>query len=118
VAQEFQPRMFGNEMGEFCSLAKKHYPRKDQQCGQWDVCTIDKIVMELQRHEQWPQAEAGGCFQVVQFNVTHVYQPRKPFIISKHHNQSETQIILFTLAQIKYHTLHSFMLVFTLKSPT
>lgn len=39
---------------------------------------------------------------MVWFNVTHVYQPQKPFIISKRHNQSKKQVILFTLAQIKY----------------
>ena len=91
-------------MGEFCSLAKKHYPRKDQQCGQWDVCTIDKIVIELQCHERWPRAEArrmlpGGMVQCdTRLSATTAFF----FIISKHHNQSKKQILLFTLAQIKY----------------
>lgn len=64
-------------MGEFCSLAKKHCPRKGQKCCQWGcLCHWQNSHgIAVDGHEQKPV----GCFRVVWFNVTHVYQPRQPF---------------------------------------
>lgn len=87
-------------MGEFCSLAKRHCPRKDEHSDQrgclcrWSRHNGHGCRITSDGHVR----KSPGCFQVVYFNVSHVEQPQKPFIISKHDNQSKMQMTLLILA--------------------